>query len=581
MCGTLKAGPSTLAFHATRLPVPALVLIVLTGVLSAAGVLSGCGTPEKPPLWYPGPIPLADVTGFTVALADQVDIEAPGALPDEEVLFQLLDAYERSPVGEFVPNPGELVAVVLWRREGEVTEILAGPGYPENQVLVQTVDTSRGIQRRSQLFSAVLVEFIKGFARERLTAEEKRQLDPGGTWLGSAPSAESLADAWAASVAAVERLGPVRVTVLQTAEGRVLEGGTAADRAVTEAQITEVEELLDPPGGRARLTVRGPGGSVDTTVVNGRERITLTGGAGIATTGLVSYSRYVALEPSVGLPLPLWAGNLVPPRHGYADIFGAPLGDGGEGALTGLLVERLEDGGQRLTWERSTGRWKLTVTAVLDADLLPVRVETKGEGELQEGVQAEYALSLAYHFETRPAFSATDFSLDAPEHYWRRGVTYELSTTGPWSEHADWGQYWLGVRVGDWDLVAAEHESYGDDPARGAGAEPGDEFISLFYDRPGGGGDNENIQVTVLPARGRVVEDSRAFAQQRVASGDWVRREMTLAGAAATVYSGALEGGSADRADSIYIYLPDAFVQVSLGAPVDPKAVLDSFQRVE
>lgn len=399
-------------------------------------------------------------------------------------------------------------------------------------------------------------------------------------------SAESLTSAWAASVAAVHGLGPVRVTVVETAEGRVSEGGTAPDAADTWAQITEVEQLLDPPGGRARQTVRGPDGSLETTVVNGRERITLTGGSGTVTTGLVSYSRYVTLEPPAGLPLPLWAGSPVPPRQGYVDILGEPSGGDGVPPASGFQVEKLAAGGYRLAWERSAEGWTSAWTVLLDANLLPLRVEVHsegempGEGEMSQGAKVEYALSVTYSFEKSPAFSSADFTLDAPEHYWRRGVTYELSTERPWSGHADWGQYWLGDRVDEWALVSAQHVSFEDDPDQGAAAEPGDEFISLIYDRPGALSVNETIQVMVRPLRGRVVEDSRAFAEQRVASGTWVRTEMTLAGESAVVYSGAWEGGPNDRADSVFVFLPDAFVKVDLWAPVDPRIVLESIQRV-
>ncbi len=89
------------------------------------------------------------------------------------------------------------------------------------------------------------------------------------------------------------------------------------------------------------------------------------------------------------------------------------------------------------------------------------------------------------------------------------------------------------------------------------------------------------IQVMVRPLRGRYFEDSLTFADQRVASGDWVRQEMTLAGQPATVYSGALEGGADDRIDSIYVFLPDAFVDVQVWAPVDPQLVLEALSPVE
>jgi hypothetical protein len=46
------------------------------------------------------------------------------------------------------------VAVVIWRTDGEVTEVLAGPRYPGSHVLIRQ--------------------------RERLSAAEKQRLDPEG-----------------------------------------------------------------------------------------------------------------------------------------------------------------------------------------------------------------------------------------------------------------------------------------------------------------------------------------------------------------------------------------------------------------
>lgn len=146
--------------------------------------LSGCGEAKEPPQGYPASIPANDVMGFTVALAERVDIETPGPLPAGDVLARFLDAYSRSPVNEFVPTSGDLVAVVIWRTDGEVTEVLAGPGYPGSHVLIRHIDTTRDISRRHQVSSAVLVGLIKELARERLSAAEKQQLDPEGAWLG-------------------------------------------------------------------------------------------------------------------------------------------------------------------------------------------------------------------------------------------------------------------------------------------------------------------------------------------------------------------------------------------------------------
>ncbi|MHB8869181.1 MAG: hypothetical protein ACYC8U_10305, partial [Thermoleophilia bacterium] len=111
--------------------VRALMLATTLSLFAVAAIaLSGCGEAKEPPQGYPASIPANDVVGFAVVLADRVDIETPGPLPEGDVLAQFLDAHSRSPVNEFVPTSGDLVAVVIWRTDGEVTEVLAGPGYP-------------------------------------------------------------------------------------------------------------------------------------------------------------------------------------------------------------------------------------------------------------------------------------------------------------------------------------------------------------------------------------------------------------------------------------------------------------------
>jgi hypothetical protein len=243
-------------------------------------------------------------------------------------------------------------------------------------------------------------------------------------------------------------------------------------------------------------------------------------------------------------------------------------------------VEQLPGGGRRLSWEQSNERGSSSFNLLLDQDLLPVRIEIQGQGEF-DGVTMEYAEAIEYQFEEVSSFSDSDFALDLPADAWRQGVIYELALDHPLSERADWGQYWLGEQVGEWLLVRAQHDFHEDNPDLGEGAEPSDEFVFLTYERPGAESPNEDIQVYVRPLRGRYLEDTRTFAEQRVASGDWQKKEMTVAGQPATAYSGALEGKPSDRIDSIDLFLPDAFVTIQLWAPVDPQLVLDSLQRLE
>jgi len=85
----------------------------------------------------------------------------------------------------------------------------------------------------------------------------------------------------------------------------------------------------------------------------------------------------------------------------------------------------------------------------------------------------------------------------------------------------------------------------------------------------------------VRQPEGRYFEDARKFAEDRVGSGDWQRQEMTLAGQPATLYSGSLEGGADSHIDSMSIFLPAAFVNIQVWAPVDPLLVLKAVAPVE
>jgi hypothetical protein len=248
-------------------------------------------------------------------------------------------------------------------------------------------------------------------------------------------------------------------------------------------------------------------------------------------------------------------------------------------------VERREAGGLRLSWDRAAKGVTSTLSILLNSDHLPVRIEmavegTPEEGELQ-GIAIEYSTTIEYAYQPVASFSDSDFVLDVPAGAYREGVTYELSLERPWSEQADGGQYWLGEAVGDWKLTTAEYALHENSPDLGSGAEPRDEGVFLIYSRPDKTSPNENISMMVRALRGRYFEDSLTFAEQRVASGDWVRQEMTLAGQPATVYSGALEGGADSRIDSILAFLPDAFVNIQVWAPVDPLLVLETMSLVE
>jgi hypothetical protein len=299
---------------------------------------------------------------------------------------------------------------------------------------------------------------------------------------------------------------------------------------------------------------------------------------------LVSVSRYISLEPPEDLPLPLWAGNAVGPTEGYADLFAGDTSGAGRLPADGK-VERRPDGSLKLTWEHAAKGMTSARALLLDSQHLPIRIAIAAEGTPEEGdlqgICLEYLTTIEYQYEQVPAFSDSDFVLDMPPNAYREGVTYELSLERPWSERADWGQYWLEEAVGDWKLTRAEYALHEDSPELGSGAEPRDEGVFLIYERPDKTSPNENIQVIVRQPEGRYVEDARKFAEDRVASGDWVRQEKTLAGQPATLYSGSLEGGADSHIDSIYVFLPDAFVNIQVWAPVDPLLVLEALSPIE
>lgn len=420
------------------------------------------------------------------------------------------------------------------------------------------------------------------------TATSVPESDPTTSTAEFADSA--FEEAWAASLAALEALGPTRVNIIGSIQGRVGGSGISPEQSEFGSETQEAEQLLDIPGGRARLTVRSPDGTVETTVVIGKERMGTrsTKSSSQATSQFITVDRYISLELPQDLPLPLWAGNAVGPTEGYADLFGGGASDVAyagdvERVMLGGKVERQPDGGLKLTWEHGAKGIISTGTLWLGPDNLPVHIETAiqgrpEEGEL-EGLDLEYAVTVEYTYQSLTAFSDSDFVLEIPEDANLEKVVHELALDRPWAEQADWGRYWLGRQVDEWSLARAEHMIYKVSP--GFGAQPHDEHISLIYRRSEATNPNEMIQLTIEPLSDRPIEGPRDFAEQRVASGDWARREMALAGRSATVYSGVLEGGANDHIDTFYIFLPDAFVNIQLWAPVDPQLLLESLSPVD
>ena len=154
----------------------------------------------------------------------------------------------------------------------------------------------------------------------------------GSTASTAAPAEPSFEEAWAASLAALEALGPTRVNIVETTEGRVTGDGITPQQSAFGPLTEEAEQLFDVAGGRARLTVHTSDRRVETTVVRGKER-TSTISQPLTNSDLVSVNRKISLQAPDGLPLALWAGNAVGPTQGYADLFQSNESGGGRDAL--------------------------------------------------------------------------------------------------------------------------------------------------------------------------------------------------------------------------------------------------------
>jgi hypothetical protein len=245
--------------------------------------------------------------------------------------------------------------------------------------------------------------------------------------LVKSPSSGSFDAVWAASLAAVNALGPTRVTITQTATGKLLTTGQMAGSQVSVAsgaetpQTTSVEELLDISGGRARLTVDAADGRHRTlAVVNGKEKLVIE--MDPVSSAKAPATRTTSLEAPTGLALPLWAGNAVAAGQGYSDLLSTVAG----GEVSAEQV--MDGGGRRLTWLRASDTGTESLTVTLDADLLPVRVQVAGQSGV-EGTKSEYSLSIDYRFEAVASFPDSDFSVEVPSYATLAGSTPETGWT--------------------------------------------------------------------------------------------------------------------------------------------------------
>jgi vancomycin resistance protein YoaR len=74
--------------------------------------------------------------------------------------------------------------------------------------------------------------------------------------------------------------------------------------------------------------------------------------------------------------------------------------------------------------------------------------------------------------------------------------------------------------------------------------------------------------------------DARQLGQQEVDLGVWTKKEASVAGKQATVYMGPAEASKSGGIDSVYVFLPDAFINVDLWDLADPQTVLDAIAQL-
>jgi hypothetical protein len=397
--------------------------------------------------------------------------------------------------------------------------------------------------------------------------EVKRYTMPPYAAGGDSPP--SFDEVFARSLEALETLGPTRVRAVQTTQID-LSGADVPPAQTDSVQTEEAELLLDVARKRARLTVRTSDRMVRTTVVDGNERVSTTSQL-MGASEYVSFSRRVSLESPRGLPLPLWAGNVVSPTEGYPELFtgGERPYDDGDEVVTDRTLEQAPDGSATLSCRRTSTEGTAVITLLLGADLLPVRIDLRGRGTI-EGTQIAYSLSIEYTYEDVGSFSAADFDLEVPADASTEEIAYELDVAHPWTDRALWEQYWLGGEVDGRPLHSAEYAVHEDDEA-----------VFLLYDRPDASRANECIQLAVRPLTGRLAEDARKEGEQRWVLGSWTRRDMEVAQETATVYYGPADGVAGDPVDTIYVFTPYAFVMINVWtASVRLQEVFDALRQI-
>lgn len=388
------------------------------------------------------------------------------------------------------------------------------------------------------------------------------------------PDDQEFADAWKASVAAVNKLGPTRIAVTQTMTVTALGSGGTLSAEKLGTFVWAAEELLDPAKKRAHLAYTAPDGSRYERTVDGRDEM-IVNIASMAASSKSPASRFVSEASPSGLAIPLVAGarDTAVDDYAYLSDIGRP---------SDQQVERgAGDTGTYLTWQRewtgddTTG--SDTVKLTLGADGLPVRIDITGVGTISE-TRVERVTSIEYQIEKDAVFQDSEFSVDLPAYaylsFWGQRESSEHPATDD-----KWGQYWLGLSVGDWSLKTGRIDIVPDVFS------PDKESASFTYERLYPAYDLAGFHLTfdmkVTPRTAKAADAARQLGEQQAGLRNWSRSEATIAGQKATVYTKPAAGADAAHPGSLYVFLPDAFITIDLGGLVEAQQVLAAITRLE
>jgi hypothetical protein len=383
------------------------------------------------------------------------------------------------------------------------------------------------------------------------------------------PDDDTFGAAKRGAVDAVNGLGPTRIAITQAVTVKATDSGGSLSPDELGTFVTTVEELLDPANKRGRYVVTSPDRRRSEWTVNGRDQMSVLT-ADLAASTKSPASRTTLGSAPKGLPVPLWAGSRDNSFDDYTYLtqIGSPWDQ---------QVER-ESGGAhtfltwRREWEGDGASGTDTVKLTLDAGFLPVRVDVTGLGTLS-GTPVERTTVIEYQIQTGAVFADSEFSIDLPAYAY-------LESWGQQDTPADdtWGQYWLGLEMGEWSVKTGRLNILPDVSSADK------ESATFTYERLYPSGDDtgayQTFTVKVTPLGARAAGSARQLGEQQVKLGNWTRTEAQVAGQPATVYAKPATGQDAGHPALLYLFLPDAFITIDLGGLVDAQQVLAAITRL-